>query len=207
METKLNTQSKVLSQNNVILDSMKKEEMRYKTEINSLKNEIMDLNRQNKEKEYACKESHQQLALEKAQTEEILARVSDLKRRLKSNSEKLQQERAARLGDKTKAIDRARAVAGGSNAKAASSSSSGDTHEKIESSAMEMQLRQVLYCSICNTDFKNCVITRCWHMFCKGCIDNNLANRNRKCPACGDKFGADDVQTVYLGEAGNEEDD
>ena len=35
---------------------------------------------------------------------------------------------------------------------------------------------------------------RCFHLFCKECIDENLRNRSRKCPACGEKFGQDDVK-------------
>jgi hypothetical protein len=40
--------------------------------------------------------------------------------------------------------------------------------------------------------------TRCFHLFCKECIDENLRNRSRKCPACGEKFGQDDVTPVFF---------
>ena len=33
---------------------------------------------------------------------------------------------------------------------------------------------------------------------CKECIETNLANRHRKCPMCGEKFGHDDVKQVYF---------
>jgi len=59
-------------------------------------------------------------------------------------------------------------------------------------------LTKMLRCSVCNTNFKDVVITRCFHMFCRSCTEKNLANRHRKCPACGDKFGADDVKAVYF---------
>ena len=55
----------------------------------------------------------------------------------------------------------------------------------------------MLRCSVCQDRFKNCVITRCMHLFCLECIETNLANRQRKCPMCGDKFGQDDVKKVY----------
>ena len=57
---------------------------------------------------------------------------------------------------------------------------------------------EMLRCSVCRDRFKGVVITRCFHMFCKECIDENLRNRHRKCPACGEKFGQDDVRTVYF---------
>jgi E3 ubiquitin-protein ligase BRE1 len=41
-------------------------------------------------------------------------------------------------------------------------------------------------------------LCRCFHLFCKECIDENLRNRSRKCPACGEKFGQDDVTPVYF---------
>ena len=56
----------------------------------------------------------------------------------------------------------------------------------------------MLRCSVCKDRFKDCAITRCFHLFCKECIEENLRNRHRKCPACGEKFGADDVQRVYF---------
>jgi E3 ubiquitin-protein ligase BRE1 len=56
----------------------------------------------------------------------------------------------------------------------------------------------MLRCSICRDRFKSVAITRCFHLFCKECIDENLRNRQRKCPACGEKFGQDDVRPVFF---------
>lgn len=56
----------------------------------------------------------------------------------------------------------------------------------------------MLRCSVCKDRFKDCAITRCFHLFCKECIEENLRNRHRKCPACGEKFGADDIQRVFF---------
>ena len=57
----------------------------------------------------------------------------------------------------------------------------------------------MLRCSVCQDRFKSVAITRCFHLFCKECIDENLRNRHRKCPACGDKFGQDDVRPIFFG--------
>jgi len=54
----------------------------------------------------------------------------------------------------------------------------------------------ILRCSVCKDRFKSVAITRCYHLFCKECIDENLRNRHRKCPACGEKFGSDDVRSI-----------
>ena len=56
----------------------------------------------------------------------------------------------------------------------------------------------LMRCSVCKDRFKDSTITRCFHLFCKECIDENLRNRHRKCPACGEKFGQDDVRRVYF---------
>ena len=62
---------------------------------------------------------------------------------------------------------------------------------------LEMTL-SMLRCSICKNRFKNVALTRCYHLFCSECIDESIRNRNRKCPACGDKFGQDDVKSIYF---------
>lgn len=66
-----------------------------------------------------------------------------------------------------------------------------------QSTMLEMTLN-MLRCSVCKDRFKQVAITKCFHLFCKECINENLKNRNRKCPACGEKFGQDDVKTVFF---------
>lgn len=66
-----------------------------------------------------------------------------------------------------------------------------------EMKMLEMTLN-MLRCSVCKDRFKQVIITKCYHLFCKECINENLKNRNRKCPACGEKFGQDDVKLVYF---------
>lgn len=56
----------------------------------------------------------------------------------------------------------------------------------------------MLKCSTCVQRFKSVVINRCGHLFCKECIDDRIANRQRKCPSCAIQFGRDDVSTVYF---------
>jgi hypothetical protein len=36
------------------------------------------------------------------------------------------------------------------------------------------------------------------HTFCRECVQKNIDNRSRKCPACGERFGKDDVKDIYL---------
>lgn len=59
-------------------------------------------------------------------------------------------------------------------------------------------LKHRLACPVCQCREKDCIIMRCRHMFCKHCVDENVANRSRKCPSCGLKFSEKDVEDVWL---------
>jgi len=76
-------------------------------------------------------------------------------------------------------------------------STPGDAPRTEDSDMLEMTLG-MLRCSVCKDRFKSVAITRCFHLFCKECIDENLRNRHRKCPACGEKFGQDDVTNIFF---------
>ena len=77
-----------------------------------------------------------------------------------------------------------------------STGGSGSTLNDQDSAMLEMTLG-MLRCSVCRERFKEVCITRCFHLFCKECIDENLRTRHRKCPACGEKFGEVDVKRIF----------
>eukprot|EP01135_Chromosphaera_perkinsii_P011591 Nk52_evm30s2449 gene=Nk52_evmTU30s2449 len=58
--------------------------------------------------------------------------------------------------------------------------------------------KEMLHCSVCHTRQKNCVLTKCGHSFCFECIQTRYDTRQRKCPSCGDTFGANDYHQMYL---------
>lgn len=66
-----------------------------------------------------------------------------------------------------------------------------------EDSAMLEMTLGMLRCSVCRERFKEVCITRCFHVFCKECIDENLRTRHRKCPCCGEKFGEIDCKKIF----------
>lgn len=78
------------------------------------------------------------------------------------------------------------------------SNSSNSGHLNHEDAAMLEMTLGMLRCSVCKDRFKEVALTRCFHLFCKECIEENLRNRHRKCPACGDKFGQDDVKSIFF---------
>ncbi|ORZ32755.1 hypothetical protein BCR44DRAFT_1439535 [Catenaria anguillulae PL171] len=58
--------------------------------------------------------------------------------------------------------------------------------------------RQLLQCGVCQHRFKDTVLVKCMHTFCRGCIDLRIETRQRKCPTCGDAFGSGDVKQLFL---------
>jgi len=59
-------------------------------------------------------------------------------------------------------------------------------------------LKDRLTCPVCNTRDKEVILLRCRHMFCRQCVDINIKNRSRKCPACAQRFDVKDVEDVWL---------
>ncbi|KAL7437504.1 hypothetical protein ACHAXH_003212 [Discostella pseudostelligera] len=55
-----------------------------------------------------------------------------------------------------------------------------------------------IHCPVCNVREKNCILLRCRHMFCQQCVDVNIKNRSRKCPACAQRFDTKDVAEIWL---------
>jgi E3 ubiquitin-protein ligase BRE1 len=80
---------------------------------------------------------------------------------------------------------------------AATTAPTGKTMGQDEMDMLDMALG-MLRCSVCKDRFKSVAIKKCFHLFCKECIDENLRNRSRKCPACGERFGQDDVTPIYF---------
>ena len=58
--------------------------------------------------------------------------------------------------------------------------------------------KKLMKCNSCHIRDKNAVILKCMHCFCKTCLDVRLETRQRKCPNCGDAFGANDVKQIFL---------
>lgn len=59
-------------------------------------------------------------------------------------------------------------------------------------------LKRLMRCHLCNERPKSCIISKCWHLFCRECVQKNLENRNRKCPRCGIAYGSADVHDCFL---------
>ncbi|KAI0093033.1 BRE1-domain-containing protein [Irpex rosettiformis] len=79
------------------------------------------------------------------------------------------------------------------------------TNQSISGTAREAQLQSevdkcmsLLKCSTCKMNMRNTVITKCMHSFCKNCVNERIASRQRKCPACNLPFSQGEVQQLYF---------
>lgn len=153
-----------------------------------------DIARLGAEKSSAEAFSQRQLA-ELAQQE--MKRLSEELAQLRGQMEQLRE--ALRVADEAKArIDRRATRLEHELAlthKRQGASASGDADWQQE---MIEELRRKLYCTVCKVQEKQVILVRCFHMFCRDCIQKNITNRNRKCPLCGDKFGTDDVKPIFF---------
>jgi len=53
-------------------------------------------------------------------------------------------------------------------------------------------------CNICREKNKDSIVLKCFHMFCKECIDDTIKSRNRICPVCKAKIiNQNDVHPIF----------
>lgn len=114
-----------------------------------------------------------------------------------SVTRKLAEEQLAKAERELKQAKAAIAVNGTATA-AAQGANSNDSGEVKELKKYNQDLSKMLKCNTCALRYKQVIINRCGHLFCKECIDNRLANRQRKCPSCGIQFGQADVSPIYF---------
>ncbi|CAN8288006.1 unnamed protein product [Cochlearia groenlandica] len=75
--------------------------------------------------------------------------------------------------------------------------------ESVEAVILRLQeevknCKNILKCGVCFDRPKEVVIVKCYHLFCKQCIQRSLEIRHRKCPGCGTAFGQSDVRVVKM---------
>jgi E3 ubiquitin-protein ligase BRE1 len=142
------------------------------------------------------------LAQEKAKMSKLIGDAQKAKERceeLASESTKLQEEKQKMIESLAVAQREATEAANLSQRLAESQGGgmvAGFTAEQLNTQVTVLKNR--LACPVCNVRDKKCILLRCRHMFCKQCVDENVKNRSRKCPACGGRFDTKDVADVWL---------
>jgi E3 ubiquitin-protein ligase BRE1 len=142
------------------------------------------------------------LAQEKAKMSKLISEAQKAKDRceeLTSESTKLQEEKQKMMESLAVAQREASEAAKFTQQLAESQGGgmvAGFTAEQLNTQVKVLKSR--LACPVCNARDKKCILLRCRHMFCKQCVDENIKNRSRKCPACGGRFDTKDVADVWL---------
>eukprot|EP00612_Vaucheria_litorea_P005867 CAMPEP_0171469208 /NCGR_PEP_ID=MMETSP0945-20130129/11143_1 /TAXON_ID=109269 /ORGANISM="Vaucheria litorea, Strain CCMP2940" /LENGTH=800 /DNA_ID=CAMNT_0011998299 /DNA_START=113 /DNA_END=2512 /DNA_ORIENTATION=- len=195
-----------------LTENAKKETAEYKAQLEASKETVSKLLKSLSEEKEARNMISASLArtkalhgAEKKNTEEIRARCNQLLQREKEAalSEMFSKEQASSMMkkyDKLKEkFEREKSSPSVENGKAAPSSVTAASAEKgKEGDALVdevRELRRILNCSVCSSRQKDCVINKCFHMFCRECLEGILRNRQRKCPACGKAFGFDNIHS------------
>eukprot|EP01025_Chloroclados_australasicus_P000774 TRINITY_DN10290_c0_g1_i1.p1 TRINITY_DN10290_c0_g1~~TRINITY_DN10290_c0_g1_i1.p1 ORF type:complete len:851 (+),score=124.76 TRINITY_DN10290_c0_g1_i1:32-2554(+) len=60
------------------------------------------------------------------------------------------------------------------------------------------ELFKQLRCSVCNVREKDTIITRCYHTFCRECLNKLGENRQRRCPRCKEVFLTSELRPFEL---------
>ena len=78
-------------------------------------------------------------------------------------------------------------------------SSEARSSSKGQSDTMLDITLKMIRCSVCNARNKSMIISRCFHLLCKECVDVcKKSPKNMKCPTCGERFFKDDIKAVYF---------
>jgi E3 ubiquitin-protein ligase BRE1 len=186
-EDKLKNMKHVLQQNHSIILQNRQLETNLRHNTNNLKTQNSELQNIIYCDEEISKDCSDKAELIGQNLEEAKKRNKELNNRLSSLNFSIEKEKKLRLNIQKELLKNPK--------KSDATLLHNKTIIKNDPEILEKSL-DLLKCSVCKDRFKSIAITRCFHLFCKECIDENLRNRHRKCPACGEKFGQDDVRDI-----------
>eukprot|EP00587_Corethron_hystrix_P000873 CAMPEP_0113306298 /NCGR_PEP_ID=MMETSP0010_2-20120614/5602_1 /TAXON_ID=216773 ORGANISM="Corethron hystrix, Strain 308" /NCGR_SAMPLE_ID=MMETSP0010_2 /ASSEMBLY_ACC=CAM_ASM_000155 /LENGTH=1110 /DNA_ID=CAMNT_0000160931 /DNA_START=742 /DNA_END=4071 /DNA_ORIENTATION=+ /assembly_acc=CAM_ASM_000155 len=187
-----------------------KEKREFEDQITLLREECVKASSDKEEGERICEKLKGDISTMAKEKTEVEARCEELAKELsKSSREHIRLEEKVVKLKATLQLAAATAPDGGGGTSASSASAPENQHGSSRLSAAEAQftpqqmaiqirnLKHKLACPVCKDREKKCILKRCNHMFCRQCVDENIKNRSRKCPACGLSFGKDDVGDVW----------
>lgn len=189
----------VISQQDIVIGHLRQVEQGLRGDISNIKKSNLETTGKRHVDEQELLEAQQKLSLTSSTLEATKKRNMELQARCDELGKKLEAERKLRMeaqrDNKAKKKEKLSDEVITSASAASIANGNGMSNEDVE--MLEITLG-MLRCSVCRDRFKEVAITRCFHLFCRHCIDENIRNRHRKCPACGEKFGQDDVKTIYF---------
>lgn len=106
------------------------------------------------------------------------------------------QEAQRKLEKAVKKVEKAKAMLKHQSDATANGEANSEMLELLEFENSE--LRKQVNCSILKDKMKSVTLSKCGHCFSKEAIDDRVANRMRRCPACNKGFAATDVRDIFL---------
>ena len=200
----------LVKQQEEVIEVYKASAQKLRAELKQLQDSLLSEKSTSENRLHELQESESKCTQAERISEECRHKMSDMKTRCGELSKQYDTERKKRLDverqlksahAKNERLKKAGSVSEegpGVSGLDTSVNEAGKGKDQSEGNEMLEMTLNMLRCSVCHDRFKEVAITRCFHLFCKPCIDKNLSSRHRKCPACGEKFGQDDVKSVYF---------
>jgi E3 ubiquitin-protein ligase BRE1 len=195
-EVKRNSFEAIFKRQEGIINQLRGLEQACRVELNETKALYSSVSDKLCKSEFASAEAQKRLNDVEIELKQNKERCSHLQERCIDLANKYNAERKQRLTLQREPKKKDKSGDGSSGGESSLSSSSGKGGQ-ADVEMLDLTLG-MLRCSVCRERFKEVCINRCFHLFCRQCIDNSLKSRQRKCPACGEKFGQDDVKTIYF---------
>lgn len=60
-----------------------------------------------------------------------------------------------------------------------------------------VELKRLVECGVCTARVRDAVIAKCFHSFCRTCLEQCLQTRTADCPACKQSFAQADLRPLY----------
>lgn len=73
----------------------------------------------------------------------------------------------------------------------------GNTAQRPAAEDSVEQLRRLVECGVCAARVRDAVIAKCFHSFCRTCLEQRLRTRTADCPACKQGFAQADLRPLY----------
>lgn len=189
LERKLNLNSlqAQMQQQDTLIDQFRLSDVNSRGDMHTIKKARIDNQDKHGDNEEKSSQNFQKLGILEHSIEEAKNRNTQLK--LRFEELKLLDDRERNLISKIESNREARLKH--------KREKEGSTLNKDDKAMLDMSLG-MLRCSICDDRFKDVVISKCMHLFCKVCIEQKLTTKQRKCSICSEKFSKADIKAVYF---------
>ncbi|KAL3785307.1 hypothetical protein HJC23_008871 [Cyclotella cryptica] len=176
-------------------EALKEKEL-IEESVKKLQDECSALRQETERAKGLLSQSNEKVASVTKELDAARSRCDDLVADSTKKEEEKKQMMESLAVVKKEAVESAKKAVAASATSSSSGVRSDFTMEQL--TAQVKYLSDRMNCPVCNSREKKCILLRCRHMFCQKCVDENIKNRSRKCPACAQRFDTKDVAEIWL---------